>query len=81
MSLSFFEIQFSRRIPSSWLRFLWFMACLAIACFALMAGQGRRREWLSQTSFTDALQHMLVFILPHCLIPRSMRVLGYTRGS
>ncbi|WRT68578.1 uncharacterized protein IL334_005556 [Kwoniella shivajii] len=29
----------SRRFPASWLRFLWFMTCLAIACFSLIAGQ------------------------------------------
>ncbi|TXT05406.1 uncharacterized protein COLE_06726 [Cutaneotrichosporon oleaginosum] len=29
-----------RRVPSSWVRFLWFMACLAIAAFSLIVGQG-----------------------------------------
>lgn len=33
--------QFSKRIPASWLRFLWFMTCLGLASFALLAGQGK----------------------------------------
>jgi hypothetical protein len=32
---------FSKRIPASWRRFLWFMTCLGLASFALLAGQGQ----------------------------------------
>lgn len=40
---SFFEGGlFTSRIPSSWLRFLWFMTVLGIASFSLIAGQGQR---------------------------------------
>lgn len=31
---------YARRMPASWRRFLWFMTCLGIACFSLVAGQG-----------------------------------------
>ena len=37
---SFLGDGFSRKIPASWRRFLWFMTCLGIACFSLVAGQG-----------------------------------------
>lgn len=32
---------FSKRIPASWRRFLWFMTSLGLASFALLAGQGK----------------------------------------
>ncbi|WWC90532.1 uncharacterized protein L201_005468 [Kwoniella dendrophila CBS 6074] len=37
----------SRRFPASWLRFLWFMTCLAIACFSLIAGQAYASLYLT----------------------------------
>lgn len=37
---TFLERQLAGRIPASYLRFLWFMAVLGIAMFALVAGQG-----------------------------------------
>jgi hypothetical protein len=37
---AFLERQLSGRIPASYLRFLWFMAALGTALFALIAGQG-----------------------------------------
>ncbi|WVR09431.1 hypothetical protein IAU60_006498 [Kwoniella sp. DSM 27419] len=43
----------SRRFPASWLRFLWFMTCLAIACFSLMAGQAYASLYLSTLPHTS----------------------------
>ncbi|KAL7422331.1 hypothetical protein Q5752_002977 [Cryptotrichosporon argae] len=50
---TFFEQTFSRRIPSSWLRFLWFMTCLAIASFSLIAGQAYASLFLSTLPHTS----------------------------
>ncbi|RSH81884.1 uncharacterized protein EHS24_008080 [Apiotrichum porosum] len=42
-----------RRMPSSWLRFLWFMACLAIASFSVIAGQAYASLFLSTLPHTS----------------------------
>lgn len=42
-----------RRMPSSWLRFLWFMTCLAIASFSLIAGQAYASLFLSTLPHTS----------------------------
>ncbi|KAK6910838.1 hypothetical protein I203_104872 [Kwoniella mangroviensis CBS 8507] len=43
----------SRRFPASWLRFLWFMTCLAIACFSLIAGQAYASLYLTTLPHTS----------------------------
>ncbi|KAL1405827.1 hypothetical protein Q8F55_007505 [Vanrija albida] len=42
-----------RRIPSSWLRFLWFMSCLVIAAVSLIAGQAYASLFLSTLPHTS----------------------------
>jgi hypothetical protein len=42
-----------RRVPSSWVRFLWFMACLAIAAFSLIVGQAYASLFLSTLPHTS----------------------------
>ncbi|KAK8854635.1 hypothetical protein IAR55_003374 [Kwoniella newhampshirensis] len=53
VSNTFFGQSFSRRIPASWLRFLWFMTCLAIACFSLIAGQAYASLFLTTLPHTS----------------------------
>ncbi|GFZ50827.1 hypothetical protein JCM24511_08585 [Saitozyma sp. JCM 24511] len=53
ISKAFFGQPFSKRIPSSWLRFLWFMTCLGIACFSLIAGQAYASLFLSTLPHTS----------------------------
>lgn len=60
--------QFSKRIPASWLRFLWFMTCLGLASFALLAGQGQL--WTHDTMVdpkADPLAYASLYLstLPH----------------
>ncbi|ORY35693.1 hypothetical protein BCR39DRAFT_511533 [Naematelia encephala] len=42
-----------RRIPASWKRFLWFMSCLGVACFSLIAGQAYASLFLSTLPHTS----------------------------
>ncbi|BEJ10737.1 hypothetical protein CspHIS471_0101590 [Cutaneotrichosporon sp. HIS471] len=42
-----------RRVPSSWIRFLWFMACLAIAAISLIVGQAYASLFLSTLPHTS----------------------------
>lgn len=52
LTLSFLGEGFMSRIPSSWLRFLWFMVVLGIASFSLIAGQGEYRViWYNRSVF------------------------------
>ncbi|ORX38362.1 hypothetical protein BD324DRAFT_620547 [Kockovaella imperatae] len=53
VSLTFFGETFSRKIPASWKRFLWFMTCLGIACFSLIAGQAYASLYLSTLPHTS----------------------------
>lgn len=57
-----------RRIPSSWLRFLWFMVCLAIASFSLIAGQAYASLFLSTLPHTslDAGTWVWSWIISEC---------------
>ncbi|ODO11071.1 hypothetical protein I350_01673 [Cryptococcus amylolentus CBS 6273] len=50
---TFFGQAFSRRFPASWNRFLWFMACLMIACFSVVAGQAYASLFLSTLPHTS----------------------------
>ncbi|WVQ72023.1 hypothetical protein IAR50_001567 [Cryptococcus sp. DSM 104548] len=50
---TFFGQAFSRRFPASWNRFLWFMACLMVACFSLIAGQAYASLFLSTLPHTS----------------------------
>ncbi|PWN53459.1 hypothetical protein IE53DRAFT_324750 [Violaceomyces palustris] len=49
---TFLSRQLSRRIPSSYIRFLWFMSSIGLALFALMAGQGYASVYLSTLPHT-----------------------------
>lgn len=53
VSQTFLGDGFSRRIPASWRRFLWFMTCLGIACFSLVAGQAYASLFLSTLPHTS----------------------------
>ncbi|WWD19224.1 hypothetical protein CI109_103682 [Kwoniella shandongensis] len=53
VSRTFFGQSFSRRFPASWLRFLWFMTCLALACFSLIAGQAYASLFLTTLPHTS----------------------------
>lgn len=56
----------SKRIPASWLRFLWFMTCLGIACFSLIAGQGELESSGSrQLADLKAYASLYLSTLPH----------------
>lgn len=44
---TFLEIQLGRRIPKSYIRFLWFVACTVIAIFSGLAGQAYLSVYLS----------------------------------
>ena len=49
---TFLERQLSRRIPSSYIRFLWFMTAIGLGLFALIAGQGYASVYLSTLPHT-----------------------------
>lgn len=49
---TFLERQLNRRIPSSYIRFLWFMSTIGISLFALIAGQGYASVYLSTLPHT-----------------------------
>ncbi|WWC63478.1 uncharacterized protein I303_106081 [Kwoniella dejecticola CBS 10117] len=53
VSQTFLGGHLSRRFPASWLRFLWFMTCLAIACFSLIAGQAYASLYLTTLPHTS----------------------------
>ncbi|KAK1927284.1 hypothetical protein DB88DRAFT_477474 [Papiliotrema laurentii] len=53
VSQTFLGDSFSRRIPASWKRFLWFMTCLGIACFSLVVGQAYASLFLSTLPHTS----------------------------
>lgn len=57
-----------RRMPSSWVRFLWFMACLAIASFSVIAGQAYASLFLSTLPHTslDAGTWVWSWIISEC---------------
>ncbi|EIW68504.1 hypothetical protein TREMEDRAFT_32284 [Tremella mesenterica DSM 1558] len=44
---------FTRRIPASWYRFVWFMSALGIACFSVIAGQAYTSLYLSTLPHTS----------------------------
>ncbi|SNX84385.1 uncharacterized protein MEPE_03094 [Melanopsichium pennsylvanicum] len=48
----FLERQLNRRIPSSYIRFLWFMSTIGLSLFALIAGQGYASVYLSTLPHT-----------------------------
>ena len=77
----FFGEAFSRKIPASWKRFLWFMTCLGIACFSLIAGQGEQSWPSRQPEGLNGPQRMLVCICPLCHTLRWTPVHGCTLGS
>lgn len=53
---AFLEMELSRRVPASYLRFTWFMASLSVALFALIAGQGTQlAPFLAAASLTVGL--------------------------
>ncbi|KAN0061826.1 hypothetical protein ACQY0O_005819 [Thecaphora frezii] len=49
---TFLERQLSRRIPSSYIRFLWFMTVIGLGLFALIAGQGYASVYLATLPHT-----------------------------
>ncbi len=49
---TFLERQLNRRIPSSYIRFLWFMSTIGLSLFALIAGQGYASVYLSTLPHT-----------------------------
>lgn len=49
---TFLEHELRRRIPASYIRFLWFMAVIGIALVALLAGQGYASVFLSTLPHT-----------------------------
>ncbi|KAJ9092754.1 hypothetical protein QFC19_008606 [Naganishia cerealis] len=49
----FIDREFLPRIPSSWLRFCWFMAVLGIATFSLIAGQAFASTYLTTLPHTS----------------------------
>ena len=62
---SFLGDGFSRKIPASWRRFLWFMTCLGIACFSLVAGQGELMHVLTSAAYVTAYASLFLSTLPH----------------
>ncbi|CED84477.1 Major facilitator superfamily domain, general substrate transporter [Phaffia rhodozyma] len=58
---TFLERQLTGRIPASYLRFLWFMAVLGIAMFALIAGQAYTSVYLSTLPHTSLDAAMWVY--------------------
>lgn len=46
MQKTFLERQIGRRIPKSYIRFLWFIGCIAIALIAGLAGQAYMSVYL-----------------------------------
>lgn len=44
---TFLERQLGRRIPKSYIRFLWFVACIAIAIFSGLIGQAYLSVYLN----------------------------------
>ncbi|WVO14517.1 hypothetical protein L204_102152 [Cryptococcus depauperatus] len=50
---TFFGQAFSRRFPASWVRFLWFMTSLAIACISVIAGQAYASLFLATLPHTS----------------------------
>ncbi|TKY85780.1 hypothetical protein EX895_005320 [Sporisorium graminicola] len=49
---TFLERQLNRRIPSSYIRFLWFMSTIGLSLLALIAGQGYASVYLSTLPHT-----------------------------
>ncbi|EPQ28541.1 uncharacterized protein PFL1_03845 [Pseudozyma flocculosa PF-1] len=49
---TFLERQLSRRIPSSYIRFLWFISVIGLGLFALIAGQGYASVYLATLPHT-----------------------------
>lgn len=52
MSTAFLEHELRRRIPASYIRFLWFMGVIGVALVALLAGQGYASVFLSTLPHT-----------------------------
>ncbi|KAK0525635.1 hypothetical protein OC842_005446 [Tilletia horrida] len=53
MQKTFLERQLTMRIPSSYIRFLWFIASISLALLALLAGQGYASVYLSTLPHTS----------------------------
>lgn len=52
MQKAFLERQLARRIPASYIRFLWFIAAIGLSLVALIAGQGYASVYLSTLPHT-----------------------------
>jgi hypothetical protein len=52
MQKTFLERQLARRIPASYIRFLWFIATIGLSLVALVAGQGYASVYLSTLPHT-----------------------------
>ncbi|CAD6886464.1 unnamed protein product [Tilletia controversa] len=70
MQKTFLERQLTMRIPSSYIRFLWFISSIALALMALLAGQGYASVYLStlpHTSFEGTAYVTFWMITVNCM--------------
>lgn len=62
---TFLERQLGRRMPKSYIRFLWFMCCIAIALFSGLTGQAYMSVYLSTLPHesTESVMYVWTWIL------------------